>query len=155
MWKSSIGLRLSFKKRTTCTSSVSAWAFVIFENDWMGSKRWTWVLNLLKSFGSQILDLGLDSNKVMKASRVEPGLQFKQSDVNLKLWTWAFIHARSDLSSRKVMWASSLELGLQFKWSHVRYHFLKKWVQALDLDFHFMLFWIPKLFFKHRPKSRT
>jgi hypothetical protein len=53
----------------------------------MGSKRWTWVLNLLKSFRSQILNLGLDSNKVMKASRVELGLQFKQNDVNLKLWT--------------------------------------------------------------------
>ena len=53
----------------------------------MGSKHWTWVLNLLKSFGSQILDLGLDSNKVMKASRVELGFQFKQSDVNLKFWT--------------------------------------------------------------------
>ncbi len=53
----------------------------------MGSKRWTWVLNLLKSFGSQILDLGLNFNKVIKASRVELGLQFKQSDVNLKLWT--------------------------------------------------------------------
>jgi hypothetical protein len=53
----------------------------------MGSKHCTWVLNLLKSFGSQILDSGLDSNKVMKASRVELGLQFKQSDVNLKLWT--------------------------------------------------------------------
>jgi hypothetical protein len=58
-----------------------------FQNDQMGSKRWTWILNLLKSFGSQILDLGLDSNRVMKASRVELGLQFKQSDVNLKPWT--------------------------------------------------------------------
>jgi hypothetical protein len=53
----------------------------------MGSKSWTWILNLLKSFGSQILDLGLDSNQVMKASRVELRLQFKQSDVNLKPWT--------------------------------------------------------------------
>jgi hypothetical protein len=61
-----------------CASSFWAWAFVFFQNDQMGSKRWTWVLNLLKSFGSQILDLGLDSNKVMKASRVELGLQFKQ-----------------------------------------------------------------------------
>jgi hypothetical protein len=69
----------------------------------MGSKRWTWVLNLLKSFRSQILDLGLDSNKVMRASRVELRLQFQQSDVNLKPWTWALIHARLDLSSRKVM----------------------------------------------------
>ena len=53
----------------------------------MGSKSWTWVLNLLKSFGSQILDFGLDSNKFMRASKVELGLQFKQSDVNLKPWT--------------------------------------------------------------------
>ena len=60
---------------------------LFFQNDWMGSKRWTWVLNLLKSFRSQILDLGLDSNKVMKASRVELELQFKQSDVNLRPWT--------------------------------------------------------------------
>jgi hypothetical protein len=53
----------------------------------MDSKHWTWILDLLKLFGSQILDLGLDSNKVMKASRVELGFQFKQSDVNLKPWT--------------------------------------------------------------------
>ncbi len=39
----------------------------------MGSKCWTWILNLLKSFGSKILDLGLDSNKVMRASKVELG----------------------------------------------------------------------------------
>jgi hypothetical protein len=61
----------------------------------MGSKHWTWVLNLLKSFGSQILDLGLDSNKVMRASSVELGLQFKQSDVNLKPWAWALTHSKS------------------------------------------------------------
>ena len=129
MWKSSIGLRLSFKKRTMYASSFWAWAFVFFRNDFMDSKRWTWVLNLLKSFGSQILDLGLDSNKIMKASRVELEFQFQQSDVNLKPWTWAFIHARLDLSSSKVMWASSFELGLQFKWSHVG---LKSWAWTFD-----------------------
>jgi hypothetical protein len=76
-------------------------------------------LNLLKSFGSQILDLGLDSNKVMRISRVELELQFKQSDVNLKPWTWALIHGRSSepqalslgFNSSEVMLVLSLGLG--------------------------------------------
>ena len=66
----------------------------------------------LKLFGSQILDLGLDSNKVMKASRVELGFQFQQSDVNLKPWTRAIIHAT---------------VRLKFKEGHVS---LKPWAWA-------------------------
>jgi hypothetical protein len=70
----------------------------------MGSKRWTWVLNLLKSFGSQILDLGLDSNKVMKASRVELGLQFKQKSCKPQALDLSF---------------HSCKVGLKFKEGHV------------------------------------
>ena len=44
----------------------------------MGSKRWTWVLNLLKSFGSQTWDLGLDSNKVIKTQDKE--IKLKDND---------------------------------------------------------------------------
>ncbi len=123
MWKSSIGLRLSFKKRTMCASSFWAWAFVFFQNDWMGSMRWTWVLNLLKSFGFQTLDLGLDSNKVMRASRFELGLWLKnKGHVNFKPWVWTSTH------SRKIRWTSSLGLGLQFKQSHMN---LNPWAWAL------------------------
>jgi hypothetical protein len=86
----------------------------------MGSKSWTWVLNLLKSFGSQILDLGLDSNKFMRASSVELRLQFKQNDVNLKPWACALTHSKLgelqtfglSFNTRKVVLVLSLGLGL-------------------------------------------
>ena len=130
MWTSNIGLRLSFKKKAMCASNFLGLGPLFFKmTGWVPSVGLGfWIY--LKSFGSQILDLGLDSIKVMRASRVELGLQFKQSDVNLKPWTWALIHARSDLSSRKVMWASNLKLGFQFKWSHLG---LKPWAWAFDL----------------------
>ena len=169
----------------------------------MGSKSWTWVLNLLKSFGSQTWGLGLDSNKVMKASRFELGLWFKnKGHVNFKPWVWTSTHSGKirwalnlglKLNLSKVTWISTIALGpwfvqgqtlvqgkscepqalslgfnsskvmlvlslefgplIQSMSCWVRYPFLKKWAHALDLDFHFMLFWIPKPFFKHGPKS--
>ncbi len=118
----------------------------VFQNDWMGSKRWTRVLNLLKPFGSQIFDLGLKSNKVMRASRIELGLWVKnKGHVNFESWVWTLTHLGKirwalnlglELNLSKVMWISSLGLGPWFMQGQTLVQGKSCKPQALSLGFN-------------------